>query len=303
MEKRNCQNCKQEFWIEPEDFGFYEKIQVPLPTLCPECRRQRRLAYRNDFVFYNRSCDLCQRKIISIYSPDNPQKIYCNKCWWSDKWDPKSYARDFDFSRSFFEQFKELRQSIPALALVNDNGIGSENSEYVQNVQYSKNCYMTMVSWKLENCIYSSYGAEAKDCVDSMGIFDPSHGLYESMYTNKSFGCRFVRNSTSLVNCAYCFDCRACEECFMCVGLRNKKYYIKNKEYSKEEYNKIVSSYKLDSWQGSTRALKEFEDFSLTQPQKYASLKNCVDCIGDNLVNSKNAKYVFHVKRPRIAST
>ncbi len=27
-----CQNCHQEFIIEPEDFDFYEKIQVPAPT-------------------------------------------------------------------------------------------------------------------------------------------------------------------------------------------------------------------------------------------------------------------------------
>ena len=26
-----CQNCKKDFLIEPNDFGFYEKIKVPLP--------------------------------------------------------------------------------------------------------------------------------------------------------------------------------------------------------------------------------------------------------------------------------
>jgi hypothetical protein len=31
-----CQNCKDEFEIEPEDFKFYEKIKVPSPTFCPE---------------------------------------------------------------------------------------------------------------------------------------------------------------------------------------------------------------------------------------------------------------------------
>ena len=27
----------------------------------------------------------------------------------------------------------------------------------------------------------------------------------------------------------------------MCAGLRNKKFYFKNKQYSKEEYEKILS--------------------------------------------------------------
>ncbi|MDI6602741.1 MAG: hypothetical protein QME57_01295 [Patescibacteria group bacterium] len=38
QEKCTCQNCKKEFVIEPEDFAFYEKIKVPPPTWCPECR-------------------------------------------------------------------------------------------------------------------------------------------------------------------------------------------------------------------------------------------------------------------------
>ena len=50
-ETKQCQNCKKDFIIEPDDFGFYEKIKIPPPTFCPECRMQRRLAWRNDFVF------------------------------------------------------------------------------------------------------------------------------------------------------------------------------------------------------------------------------------------------------------
>ena len=29
IEKRNCQNCKNDFVIDSDDFGFYEKIKVP----------------------------------------------------------------------------------------------------------------------------------------------------------------------------------------------------------------------------------------------------------------------------------
>lgn len=35
-EKRNCQKCKQDFTIEPDDFSFYDKIDVAsdsLPTM------------------------------------------------------------------------------------------------------------------------------------------------------------------------------------------------------------------------------------------------------------------------------
>jgi hypothetical protein len=296
-ETKTCQNCKNEFVIEPDDFGFYEKIKVPPPTFCPECRSQRRLAWRNDFVFYNRNCDLCKRKIISIYSPDNPQKIYCNKCWWSDKWDPKSYAQDFDFSRPFFEQFSDFRKKVPAIALMNDNGIGSENCDYTQDFAYGKDCFMTMIAWKVKDCMYFCYGEDAKECIDCMGIFTTSEGLHEAIYSDKCFGSRNIYNSSALIDCAYCYDCSGCQSCFQCVGLRNKKYCVQNKEYSKEEYEKIVNSYKLDTWDGSEKTRIEFEDFLLTKPRKYVLNKNCVNCAGNNLTNSKNAKYAFNAKK------
>ena len=58
-ETKQCQNCKNDFTIEPDDFGFYEKMQVPAPTFCPDCRAQRRFAFRNERNFYKRECDLC----------------------------------------------------------------------------------------------------------------------------------------------------------------------------------------------------------------------------------------------------
>ena len=33
-----CQNCKTKFEITADDMRFYERIKVPPPTWCPECR-------------------------------------------------------------------------------------------------------------------------------------------------------------------------------------------------------------------------------------------------------------------------
>ncbi|MEA3399536.1 MAG: hypothetical protein U9R00_03455 [Patescibacteria group bacterium] len=292
-----CINCKKEFEITGDDLSFYKKMKVPEPTFCPDCRRQRRLAYRNDFVFYNRKCDLCQRDIISIYSLDNPQTIYCNKCWWSDNWDPKEYAQDFDFSRSFFEQFTEFRRKVPALALVNDNNIGSVNCDYTQDLAYSKDCYMAMVCWKMQNCLYFCYGANTKDGVDSMGIFNECQGIYEVIYSGRCFGSKYIQQSNELMNCAFCHSCRNCQNCFMSVNLVGKKYCFKNEQYTKEEYEKILESYNLDTCSGVEKAKKEFNEFLLTQPLRFASQINCFKCDGHNIFNSKNSKHVFHSHR------
>ena len=32
QETKSCQNCKNDFIIEPDDFAFYDKIKVPPPT-------------------------------------------------------------------------------------------------------------------------------------------------------------------------------------------------------------------------------------------------------------------------------
>ena len=119
MEARTkiCQNCKKNFTIEPDDFGFYEKIKVSPPTFCRDCRSQRRLAIRNERVFYYRDCDSCSKKIISYYHPDKRQIVWCPTCWWSDKLNPFIFGHDFLFKRSFFEQFMELREKVPTFSL------------------------------------------------------------------------------------------------------------------------------------------------------------------------------------------
>ena len=101
-EKRICQNCKNDFEIDAQDFSFYEKIKVPPPTFCPECRMQRRMVFMNDRTLYSRECDLCKKKIISVYPAGVPHPVYCSPCWWSDGWQPESFANDYDFSKPFF---------------------------------------------------------------------------------------------------------------------------------------------------------------------------------------------------------
>ncbi len=295
-ENKICQNCKNSFTIEPDDFSFYEKVKVPPPTFCPECRRQRRLTWRTEFNFYNRKCDMCERDIISSYPARSTLKVYCNKCWWSDNWDPKSYERDIDWGKSFFDQLQELRESVPVLSLINDNNVGSINCEYTQNFVLSKNCYMCMVAWHWDDCMYSCYGADARNCVDCMGLFGSCENCYESIFIEKCYGCKFVYQSTSMVNSSFCFDCRNCDDCFMCTGLRNKKFYFKNKKYSEEEYKEIVSNYAIHTYTGQQKAIEEFRKFKLENIHPYAFLKNCTSCTGGYLFNSKNSQNSYNAR-------
>ena len=107
-ETKTCQNCHNGFVIEPDDFEFYAKMQVPAPTFCPECRNQRRFSWRNERNLYKRKDSLTGEDLISVYSPDKPFVIYSQKNWWSDNWNPMSYGCNYDFTKPFFLQFSEL---------------------------------------------------------------------------------------------------------------------------------------------------------------------------------------------------
>ena len=125
-----CPHCSQAFEITQDDLAFYEKVSpmfagkkelIPPPTLCPECRRQRRFLFRNDLCLYHRKSDLTGKAIISLYAQDKPYKVYDQDEWWSDRWDELSFGRPFDFSRTFTEQFRELSLDVPHQGLFTTN--------------------------------------------------------------------------------------------------------------------------------------------------------------------------------------
>ena len=136
------------FTITDKDIEFYDKMspifnekkyQILTPTFCPDCRQQRRLTRRNERKLYKRNCDASGKQIISNYSEDKPYKIYDQKIWRSDKWDPMEYSQQYDFSKKFFQQFDELMKNVPQCSLTNFN---NDNSDYANYMNDSKNCYL-----------------------------------------------------------------------------------------------------------------------------------------------------------------
>ena len=84
-------------------------MEVPSPNICSDCRFKMRAMFRNETTLYSgRKCALCGKNIISMYNPKSPYIIYCYDCFYSEKWEPRDYAMDYDEDRSFVEQFKEL---------------------------------------------------------------------------------------------------------------------------------------------------------------------------------------------------
>lgn len=153
-ESKQCQSCKNSFTIEPDDFAFYEKIKVPPPTWCPECRLIKRLSMRGERSLFKRKCNLCGQDKILMYPQDSPYTVYCRSCWHSDKWDPISHEKNYDFNKPFFEQFKELFLKVPRLGIIQQGNMS--NSDYTNRVSDNKDCYLIFASADNENCCYGT---------------------------------------------------------------------------------------------------------------------------------------------------
>src|SRR3989344_1847484 len=289
-ETKNCQNCKKDFEIDSNDFGFYEKMGVLPPKICPECRMQLRLCFKNERCFYKRACDNCKKGIISIYSANKPYPVWCSECWWSDDLNAKKYAVDYDFNKPFFEQFKELWVKAPKQAL---GGMRNVNCFYLNNTADNKNCYLIIESSNNENCINCYWIQLSKDLTDC-SFTNKVELSYEvdDCYDCHSF--RWSKGCYSCLNSAFLLDCRGCIDCIGCINLRQQKYHIFNQPYTKEEYEEKLKSFKLDTFSGVENFKKEFQKFIKDKPRKFAKITNAINSTGNYMVNVKNNKSCFH---------
>jgi hypothetical protein len=96
------------------------------------------MAFRNMTHLHPRTCAATGKKIFSFIPPTAPQPVYDHAYWVSDRWDPMAYGRDYDFSRPFFKQFKELYDAVP---WANIHSFESVDSDYSSAI-FSKNCYL-----------------------------------------------------------------------------------------------------------------------------------------------------------------
>ena len=289
-EIRQCQNCKKDFVIESEDFNFYEKIKVPPPTFCPECRFVRRLIWRNERSFKKEICHLCKDSILSMYDNGVKNNPYCQKCWWSDGWDPMDYGKDYDFSRSFFDQFFELSKNVPYMALqVRD----SEKAFYSNFVSNIKNAYMSFSAGEdSENVMYSKNidrSRNVNDCFDLISC-DNCYGVVKC---EKCFNATFIYYCRECIDSKYLINCVNCQNCFMSSNLRNCNFYFRNKKYSKEEYDKFMGEINFGSRSVLKKLDEEFDLLNKKTIKKFTSSVNCQNFSGDDLINSKNAIFCF----------
>jgi hypothetical protein len=290
IKSKNCLECDIKFIITDDDLKFYERMSVPPPNICHECRQMERCAVRNESTLYGRKCDLSGKDIISLYSEDSPFVVYDQHAWWSDEWDPMGYGREYDFNRPFFEQYKELMARVPRLSIINKKSVKSDYCNYSLE---NKNCYLCFGGHYNEDCGYSWFTWKDKECYDCLRVLK-SELSYECNFADNLYKCMFLEYSFDCVECAYGYDLRGCQNCTLSTGLRNKQYCFMNKQYSKEEYMEKVSELVSGSYEKQCEALVLFKALKLKTIRASSYQKNCTGCVGDELENCKNLIYGFN---------
>jgi len=311
IQTKQCKSCSVTFHITDKDMEFYDKISpvfsypssspkigenspsilegvggskkfpIPTPTLCPDCRQQRRLAWRNERKLYRRTCDATGKPIISIYSADKPYKVYSQDFRRSDNRDPMKYGKDFDFNRWFFEQFDELMKGVPQLSL--NWHLSNENSEYVNYIVHSKNMYMCFGWWYNENVFYSTIPMYTKNSIEILFSMK-NEFCYELSYSTNCYSVFYWYNCIDCSNSYFVENCNGCEYCFGCYWLQNKKYFIYNKQFTKQDYENFINEYYRNKYEFKRKA-KSFLSKSI---KSNLNILWSTECLGNNIFYSKN---------------
>jgi hypothetical protein len=269
-------------------------MKVPPPTFCPECRFQRRLAFRNERKLFRNINARTSEKILTIYPQESGIVVYTDEDFRSDLWDPMDYGVDYDFSRQFFKQILELMKKVPRPAR-NYYVDTMVNSDYSANCGYFKNCYLLFNADYCEDCAYGNGVNYAKSCYDISHCIN-SERCYESFWIMKCNRAHFCSQCVECMEILFCKDCLGCSNCFGCMNLRNKKYCIFNIQYTKEEYEEKITGMKLNSWKGIEEARQKAHEFWLKNPNKYHQGVKNVNSTGAYVTNSKNVRNGYLVR-------
>ncbi len=291
METKDCQNCKKDFTIEKEDFNFYEKIKVPPPTFCPTCRAIRRLMWRNSRSLHKRTCGLCNKFLISMYSKESAPLVYCSTCWYGPEWEPLNYGRDYDFSRPFFQQLKELFTEVPKLYAYRFGNL--INSEYTNYSKDQKNVYLSFSAIECEDVMYSEIIDKSKNTLDSYAS-EQLDGCYENVDSDQNYNSHYLVKSRDCIDSYFLYDCINSNHCALSSNLRNQQYVFRNKKLTKEEYDKAVADLNLHTYSGVEKIKAEFERIMREEAvHKYAFIYASENAGGDHIHNAKNIKRCF----------
>jgi len=303
MTARRCGRCGKGYEAAQADLDFLRRVSpsfastpfpLPLPRLCPGCRRQRRLAWRNERHLYRRKCAATGKPIVSNIHPDSPFTVYDRGYWLSDAWDAAAYGMPFDFSKSFSENFGALQQAVPRFSLQQPERM--ENSIYCNFASNCRDCYFLFDSDFCRDAYYCDALKHSEDCCDC-SFTAGSRLCYEAVSCADCYNVRHARNCENCSDSVLIDGCIGCRNCALCVNLRNAAYCFENEQLSKTTFEDKLAQLHLESYRGLCRASEAFSAFRALFPRRYCEGGNNENTSGDYVRRCKDVHHCFDIEQ------
>jgi len=198
------------------------------------------------------------------------------------------YGKEYDPQKWFFKQMHMLMKSIPLWATIRQ--MAGENTAYADTVVGSSHVYLS--SAIINDCHDVLYSFVIFDycntVIDSLYVGTYSENIYNSVGIVKSSNIFYSRYITNSSNVWFSVNLMWCHDCLGCIGLENKSYCIRNKQYTREEY--------LEQKKKFLQQKSGFEKVIANLPIK-SNNYGSKEIQGNHIVMSNNVKNWYFVNR------
>lgn len=139
-------------------------------------------------------------------------------------------------SEKVLGMLEELKSKYPITQSAAQNNI---NSPYGDQIFNCKNCYMCFDVGRDEDCGYLFDSFDSKFCYDTTYMAQSAEMSYQIVGATHMFNCNYVIYSENCQDSSYLYNCKGVKNSLGCVGLQYKQYCILNRQFSKDEYERL----------------------------------------------------------------
>ncbi len=246
VESSNNENCYYGYWLQVSrdsiDTSFAHQAELCYES--DDVEKTYRLFYSKGcvdsrdsyFLFNSRGCSDC----IGCINLRNKQYYIFNQAVGKDAYEKflaEAWLDTYEGVETLRKKVAEFIATQPRKYAEITNAPNSTGN-YISNARDCRQCFF---AYDAENCAYSNgVWRGAKDCMDCDTSGRTAELNYNCLNTaleaSQCIGCQLCWGSHSLL---YSFDCGGSHDCIGSSGLVKKEYCILNKQYSKEEYEKL----------------------------------------------------------------
>ncbi|HEY4494172.1 MAG TPA: hypothetical protein VJB95_01950 [Candidatus Paceibacterota bacterium] len=225
-ESERCYEC---FWLR-------KCYQCYFTIMSADCRN----------MWFSRDCLGCNDCFGCV---NLRKKSYCifNKQYTKGEYEKEIYRMKLHTNSGLKEAREKAREFWATQITRHQQGVRNLNStgSYVTDCKNVNDSYLIRESENMRYCQYLQVPGN-KDNYDVSNWGEDTELCYECIECGQSsYNNKFSRNCwPACRNLEYCVHLFSSSDCFGCVGLKKAQYCIFNKQYTKEEYKKLVEKIK-----------------------------------------------------------